>query len=520
MDGHEAAAPDTPFIPTRVAVRVPQRTTTRTRTRADKPAKERPCWDVRYLVDGQRYFRRFDRASDADNFAADLRKGHNLGWPFDAKAKRFLDPEAGLRLTAPPPAEGQSETVFTWTDRYWRRKWPTLEPQTRSELARYLNRARRWLVDEVPEGDDADALDEYLAKVSLTVAPIDGERTDGEVWLRDHSLAMAAVGRAELERLVEHYSRHARDPSRRVSAQSIKRMVADLRPCWERAVLEEVIPTNPWARVDLGLLGSAGGKRRATTELAADADLVLDPDSIWALADACAEHGKWGPDVRGFVLTMGFCGLRPSEATSLLVGDLEVDDLDAPGWLTVRRSQRRVTGRYLDDGEDPEWGPLKGRELTDVRRVPVPSAVAAVLREQLAARATKLRGDDLVFERHGRPYNLSGFHADVWAPARAVVFPLDPDLDPDSPRQPKLARLRRHDLRHSACSLWLRAGVDVTVCQKWSGHKRLSVFLDIYQGVMPGREQEGVESLEALLAGTQRSPSRHGSASRVTRPGR
>ena len=47
--------------------------------------------------------------------------------------------------------------------------------------------------------------------------------------------------------------------------------------------------------------------------------------------------------------------------------------------------------------------------------------------------------------------------------------------------------------------LELRAGIDVTVCQKWSGHKRLSVFLDVYQGVMAGREAAGVRSLERLL---------------------
>jgi integrase len=85
---------------------------------------------------------------------------------------------------------------------------------------------------------------------------------------------------------------------------------------------------------------------------------------------------------------------------------------------------------------------------------------------------------------------------------------LVPGLDPSSPLQPKLTRLRRHDLRHSACSLWLRAGVDVTVCQRWSGHKRLSVFLDIYQGLIPGREESGVALLEEALATTQADSAR------------
>jgi integrase len=315
---------------------------------------------------------------------------------------------------------------------------------------------------------------------------------------------MASVGRRELESLVERYSRHDRDPTRRVSAASIRRMVADLRPCWDRAVLEEVIPANPWRQVDLGLRARAGGKRASGTALAADADLVLDPAQVWSLADACVEHGSWGPVVRGFVLVMGFCGLRPNEAAGLLIGDLELD----AGWLTVRRSHRRVPARFLDAEEDPDWGPLKGRELTDERRVPVPSEVAAALRRHLDDHRANAGPSDLVFERNGRPFNLSSFHVDVWSPGRATLFPLVDGLDVDSPLQPKLARLRRHDLRHSACSMWLRAGVDVTVCQKWSGHKRLSVFLDVYQGVMPGRETDGVRSLEALLASAARRPRR------------
>ncbi len=75
------------------------------------------------------------------------------------------------------------------------------------------------------------------------------------------------------------------------------------------------------------------------------------------------------------------------------------------------------------------------------------------------------------------------------------MFPPRADLAPNDPRQPKLSRLRRHDLRHAACSWWLRSGVDVTVCQRWSGHKSLSVFLDVYQGVAPGREADGVRKL-------------------------
>jgi len=91
------------------------------------------------------------------------------------------------------------------------------------------------------------------------------------------------------------------------------------------------------------------------------------------------------------------------------------------------------------------------------------------------------------------------FTRNVWDPGRALLFPSRADLAPSDPRQPKLSRLRRHDLRHAACSWWLREGVDGVVCQRWSGHKTSSVFLDIYQGVAPGREDDGIRKLTASL---------------------
>ena len=61
-----------------------------------------------------------------------------------------------------------------------------------------------------------------------------------------------------------------------------------------------------------------------------------------------------------------------------------------------------------------------------------------------------------------------------------------------------LARLRLHDLRHAACSMWLNTpGLEVrVVLPNGRAHKRLSVFLDIYQGLMPGSLTSGKEKLD------------------------
>jgi hypothetical protein len=61
-----------------------------------------------------------------------------------------------------------------------------------------------------------------------------------------------------------------------------------------------------------------------------------------------------------------------------------------------------------------------------------------------------------------------------------------------------LLRLRLQDLRHAACSMWLNTpGIEVKVACEWSGHKRLSVFLDIYQGLMPGAKTSAAAKLNA-----------------------
>jgi hypothetical protein len=70
-----------------------------------------------------------------------------------------------------------------------------------------------------------------------------------------------------------------------------------------------------------------------------------------------------------FVLVIALCGLRPGEAVGLLWEDLDLPTGGGPGWLTVRRSHRKVAGRWLDPDEDPEWGPLKDRDIVDTRRV-------------------------------------------------------------------------------------------------------------------------------------------------------
>ncbi len=62
-----------------------------------------------------------------------------------------------------------------------------------------------------------------------------------------------------------------------------------------------------------------------------------------------------------------------------------------------------------------------------------------------------------------------------------------------------LSKVTLNDLRHSAITAWLNAGVFLKTAQAWSGHKTLSVLLDIYAGVMEGDDFVSMTRFEAAL---------------------
>lgn len=493
-----------PFVPTTFSCWISKAST---RVRAGdrggtRTYRTEPRWDVRGRVDGIQYSKRFKRAGLAEAWKAELERCHAAGFPFDLRAKRFV--------TSTPPAGGpERPTVFSLTETfYWAH--PGWEPKTKILAVAALNRARRGLLapDAVLEGDDLAAVSDYLDHASFTPSHHDVALTPrqqaGLDWLRRHSAFADSLTTPQIEAFVAALSTSERDGRKRLAPSTLVRYTQPLRACWSWAVARDdiAVSTNPWLGVrtprKVKVRRAAAVNTRAG--LAVDKDVVLDIPQAVALADRCAEIASWGSAARCYVLVMALCGLRPNEAVGLLWEDVELPEDSSPGWLTVRRSRRRVTARWLDPDEDPEWGPLKDRDLAETRRVPIPPLLVERLRDHQRSFGTGPGG--LVFHRRERPFDLSVFARQVWEPARASMFPPRTDLPPDDPRQPKLSRLRRHDLRHAACSWWLRSGVDATVCQRWSGHKSLSVFLDVYQGVAPGREEDGVRKLVASLAGS------------------
>ncbi|MBO0777338.1 MAG: site-specific integrase [Ktedonobacteraceae bacterium] len=65
-------------------------------------------------------------------------------------------------------------------------------------------------------------------------------------------------------------------------------------------------------------------------------------------------------------------------------------------------------------------------------------------------------------------------------------------------RDAMLPRVRFHDLRHSAATILLSLGVNIKVIQELLGHSHIETTLGVYSHVIPGIQQEAMNTLHSL----------------------
>ena len=71
--------------------------------------------------------------------------------------------------------------------------------------------------------------------------------------------------------------------------------------------------------------------------------------------------------------------------------------------------------------------------------------------------------------------------------------------------RPALKRLglppvRLHDLRHSAATLWLEAGLPLKLVQELLGHASMTITADVYSRILPAYRRQAADVLAAHLA--------------------
>lgn len=216
---------------------------------------------------------------------------------------------------------------------------------------------------------------------------------------------------------------------------------------------------------------------------------------------------------------------HPDSRTGKVV---EVDPFPFPVLLEVVDGQREIAGRYAEITlvlalTGVRFGELRGLRARDVVSVPYPGIVVkrsipqSGLTGAVIERATTKSG-------RSRMVPLSDLVRPVverWAEGREpddLLFPAPEGgyLSAQNWRRAvhwnKTGLGRRpHDLRHTAASLWIAAGVDIKTVSAWLGHSTAKLTLDTYGHLMgTDADRAALDRVNRVLgnpSGTQRRES-------------
>lgn len=276
-----------------------------------------------------------------------------------------------------------------------------------------------------------------------------------ESYLRNHvrpawaDWQLADIERAEVVEWVGNLSDKGLAPA------TVRKIYQLFAASLEAAVTERYLGVSPCRSIDLPKV-----ERQAIR--------FLTPAELARLADAI------DPRYRALVLVAGYGGLRIGELAGLHRDDVNLERRQ----VRVERTVSWVKG-HLHVNEPKTSA---GR-----RAVALPTFVAGELEDHLEAHA----GPTIVFPAPGGGYiDPNRFRRRQFDAAAEAAG---------------LERLRIHDLRHTAVSLWIASGADVKRVAARAGHSSVAFTLDRYGHLYPDAEDDLMGALDALGRGAQES---------------
>lgn len=263
-----------------------------------------------------------------------------------------------------------------------------------------------------------------------------------------------------LDRLYADLAAHGYSP------RTIAQLHSVIHQALAKAVKQGLIPRNPADLAD-------------KPPIPRGTPTVLDPTQARRILDTARGtrmEARWW-----VALTLG---LRQGEALGLGWDDVDLER----GTIRVRRALQREKGRGLVM-VDP-------KSRAGYRVIPMlPECVEVMRRHHAQWLSEKAEAGSswwehtpdewrLVFtQRSGRPVDSS--------PDSAAWHRL---LD-----EAGVPRVRLHDARHTAITLWLLAGVPLHTAKRWAGHSSITLTSDTYGGLVGEMHDEGMRALTGWL---------------------
>ncbi len=406
--------------------------------------KEKRRYFVRWRVDGRDRMRSFKTKGEAERLRAQLQTAVMAGQLFDFGS--------GM------PAEWVSsgETWWTWSRPWLQLKWPGWSGNSRRSAVESLVALTPFMVRPgapKPPGD----LRCWLRTEGFELRGELDRAGEMARWLVRCSVRLNDMQPGVLEAALTGATTRA--DGKAMSAEVIRRRRTTLNAVLKMAVRRGHLDANPMEKVEWKV---------------PDRTLAVDISTVPSFKDIAAivDFTKSGPSASRRYAALfgcvGFSGMRPSEAMGLRVDDLT---LPTQGWgLATLRGATTTPGiRFTNDDEVFEDKELKQRAVGAVRAVPLSPVLVALLEEHLVAFPPV---DGRVFTTSkGTPMSSTSYSV-AWKRARAHQWP----------GSSVLADVTLYDLRHSAATLMLRAGVMPAEVARRLGHS-VDVLMRTYAGV-------------------------------------
>jgi integrase len=335
--------------------------------------------------------------------------------------------------------------------------------RTRADVVRRLDDLRREGAAGFATGLTAG---DYLARWIVSVRPRLRAATHREYSRHVRAYWTPAIGRVALTRLTPAHVERAMAElvERGLSAVTVRSARTTLRRALHDAQRDGLVTRN--------VAGLARPPRLEHREMRA-----LTSAEVGRVTAATTDD-PFGPL---FAVAIG-TGLRLGETLGLAWTDV---DLEARS-LTVRRSLARA---YAGGYELAETKTSRSR-----RTVMLPAIAIEALRRQKARQAAaRLAVGTAWQDRAGLAFT------------DAVGRPLQPRAVSKAFRlvadRLGLEGIRLHDLRHTAASLMLAAGVPLKVVSEALGHSSIGITADVYAHVTPDLRREAADAMDRALNG-------------------
>ncbi|GAA1562592.1 tyrosine-type recombinase/integrase [Kribbella sancticallisti] len=439
----------------------------------NKLKRDRFSYTVRWRVAGEPFKKTCQTSALADSERSKLITAQRNGEAFDTETGR---PVSEARLAEPMD-------WYEFACKYVDLKWPRAAATTRRSISDSLVSVTPSMFASDRGKPDAKVIRRSLHGWAFNAGRRDGERPDDVqaalAWVERSCKPVSAFERSDTLRAALDALASKLD-GKPAAATTVARKRAVFSNALDYAVELGLLDRNPIGSIKWTAPKQAGG--------AVDPRTVVNPSQARTLLAAVGEMPGSGPRMVAFFAVMYFSALRPGEAVNLRRSQLV---LPKSGWgeLLLEQSSPYAGASWTDDGEDRDRRQLKHRAVGEVRPVPCPPALTAILHEHLEEHGTDPDGRLFWAARGGDLPAVT--YQTMWKKVRKRAF------GKEMAKSSQLAR-RPYDLRHAAVSTWLASGVEAPRVALWAGHS-VDVLLRVYAKFLDGQEEVARQRIEAAL---------------------